>query len=218
MRRAYTVVPLLLLLALAGVGASAPGSDAAAAGVLEGVQRWLDGTRDLQGKFEQRVVSGALGSGLAESGNLWIERPGRMRWDYLDPERKVALVRDDKTWFYLEDDEQLIRGRLEPGSDLLPALLTGGTRLDALFDASLAEPGDASTVRLELVPRGGSEHFVRVVLTVPREDFSIREAEVLDAAGNEIHYRFVDLRRNSGLAPETFVFEPPPGTLVSGQH
>jgi len=213
--------PTTILLSLAMLASPVAAEASGAADVLRGLQAWLDGSRDLQGRFEQIVVSGALGSGLEERGELWIERPGRMRWDYREPEAKVALIRDDLTWFYLAEDEQLIRGRLEPGSDLLPLLLAGEARLDQLFEASLNPPDDGadrSGYRLRLVPRESSEQFVHIELTLGREDFSIREVEVLDAAGNEIRYRFLDLRRNEGLQPGLFVFEPPPGTLISGQH
>jgi outer membrane lipoprotein carrier protein len=189
--------------------------------VTERVQLWLDGTRDLQAGFEQTLVSGALGAGLRESGELYVERPGRMRLDYLDPERKVAVVRDDKTWFYLEEDEQLLRGRLHETGDLLPRLLAGDGRLDRLFEATLMDgPAAAAeaTYRLKLVPRRASQSVEYVILTLLAEDFSIRKAEVLDAAGNEMHYRFVDLKRNRGLRPGLFRFEPPPGTLITGEH
>lgn len=216
--RLLTILPTVAVACATATAATSRDDPARAGEVLGQVQAWLDATHDLQGGFEQRVVSGALGSGMAESGKLWIERPGRMRWDYLAPERKVALVRDELTWFYLEEDEQLIRGRLEPGTDLLPQLLAGSKRLDELFDASLEPSETEGSLRLRLVPRSGSDDFERVTLTVGAGDHAIRGAEVLDAAGNEIHYRFIDLRRNAGLPADTFRFEAPPGTFVSGQH
>jgi outer membrane lipoprotein carrier protein len=189
--------------------------------LLERVQLWLDGTRDLRGRFEQTLVSGALGSGLRETGEVYIERPGRVRFDYLDPERKVALVREEKTWFYMEEDEQLLRGRIDESGDLLPRLLAGSARLDDLFETALGEVTELEggmAYRLELVPRGEAESFEQVVLTLSADDFSIREAEVLDAAGNQMLYRFLDLRRNEGLEPGLFWFEPPPGTVITGEH
>ena len=44
--------------------------------------------------------------------------------------------------------------------------------------------------------------------------FEIETAEVLDAAGNVIRYRFLGLRRNRGVSPAAFHFEPPPGTEI----
>jgi len=192
-----------------------------AADLVAGLQRWLDGTRNLQGRFEQSLVSGALGSDLEEAGELYIARPGRMRWDYLDPERKVAIVDGDRTWLYLEEDEQMILGRLEGQGDLLPRLLAGEGRIADEFEASvLAGPRrtGGGAYQLQLVPRGGDQAFESVVLVLRPPRFAIEAVEVLDPAGNRVFYRFLDLRRNRGVPEELFRFAPPQGTLLMGTH
>lgn len=189
--------------------------------LLAGIQAWLDGTRTLQGGFEQQLVSGALGSGMEESGRLYIGRPGRMRWDYIDPERKVALVDGELTWLWVEEEGQMMLGRLGEQGELLPRLLAGEGRLADSFDVSVASypsrPAKGEYL-VELVPKGGDEAFEHVVLQVRPPDFAIEAAEVLDAAGNRILYRFHDLRRNRPITDEQFRFEPPEGTLILGEH
>lgn len=210
----------LALLAATAPGGAEPG-ELGAEELVAGLQDWLDGTRDLQGRFEQRLVSGALGSDLAESGELYIERPGRMRWDYLDPERKVAIVDGDRTWLFLEEDEQLILGRLEEQGELLPRLLAGAGRIAEEFDASvLAGPRreGGGLYQVQLVPRGGDEAFEHVVLALRPPRFAIEVVELLDAAGNRVFYRFFDLRRNRGLPEGLFGFAAPEGTSVMGEH
>lgn len=213
----------MLLALLAPLSVQRADDDAAAAGAgaaLAGVQSWLDGTRDLEGRFRQTLASGALGGGLEESGKLFIARPGRMRWEYLVPERKIALLDGGRTWLYLEDEEQLTLGYLEPEGELLPALFAGGRRLADVFVADL--PPDREAKRgerlLRLRPLESEDGLEEVVLTLARRDFEIRAAEVLDAAGNRMEYRFSDFRRNVGLADPLFRFTPPPGTLVVGEH
>ena len=207
-------VAVAFVLWAAAVPAASPELDAAA--VTERLQEWLDGTRDIEGRFEQTLVSGALGSGLEESGRIYLWRPGKMRWDYLEPERKIAWVDGETTRLYLEEDQQLWEGRLEDGA-LLTALLTGTRPLATLFESALlATPGRGGrgAYRLQLVPAGDVDEFRQVVLTLRPPGFSIEEAEVLDAAGNQMHYRFSKLRRNRGLSRALFHFEPPPGTEV----
>jgi outer membrane lipoprotein carrier protein len=152
---------------------------------------------------------------------MYVERPGRMRWDYLEPERKIAVVNDGRTTLYLVEDEQLIRGRLDGESDLLPTLLAGDARLAERFDAMLLatpEMGGEGAFRLRLAPPGADEAFEQVVLTVRPPRFEIESVEVLDAVGNRILYRFTDLRRNAGLPSGLFAVEPPPGVEISGSH
>ena len=83
--------------------------------VVAGRQRWLDGTHDLQGEFEQILRSGALGAGIRESGRLWVERPGKMRWDYLDPENKIAILDGSRTLLWITED--VFEGLLVDGKD-----------------------------------------------------------------------------------------------------
>lgn len=185
--------------------------------LLERVQQWLDGTRDLEARFTQTLLSGALGSGLEESGRLYVLRPGKMRWDYLEPERKVALVEGQKTRLYVEEDRQLFEGRLDEQGGLLPALLTGEDRLAALFRATLAPSIPAApegVYRLKLVPTSEAQSFEEAVLTVRAPQFAIEVAEVLDRAGNRMLYRFSGTKRNRGLPTKGFRFEPPPGTEI----
>ena len=183
------------------------------------LQEWLDGTRDLEGEFRQTLHSGALGSGISESGKLYIARPGKMRWDYTDPERKVALLDGERTTLWIEEDEQIILGRLGADSDLLPRLLVGDGRIDELFEVSAAPRGeDGGLYPLRLVPRRASDTLEEVVLWVRPPAFSIEAAEVLDATGNRIEYRFSGLRRNRGIPEQRFRFDPPAGAEVLGEH
>jgi outer membrane lipoprotein carrier protein len=186
------------------------------AAVVGRLQDWLDGTRELEGRFEQTLASGALGTGLEESGRIYLRRPGKMRWDYLEPERKVALVEGQATRLYLEEDRQLWEGRLED-SGLLAALLAGSEPVSAVFETRLlAGPRESEdgTYRLQLVPRSEAESFREVTLTLREPEFAIRLAEVQDGAGNRMLYRFSGLRRNQGLPEGVFHFEAPPGTEV----
>lgn len=186
--------------------------------VLERLQAWLSGTRDLVCRFEQTLVSGALGAGDVESGRLQLLRPGHMRWDYLEPERKTAILEGHMTLVYLPEDRQLLRGRLSrEGGGALHALFAGEGRLADLFEATLvATPdlGGQGSYRIRLVPKNLEEAFEEVILTLRPASFAIEEAEVLDSAGNHVRYRFTGIRRNRGLSPGVFELVPPPGTEI----
>lgn len=187
------------------------------AAVLAGLQAWLDGTSTLDMRFRQSLVSGSLGTTASESGRMYLERPGKLRWDYLDPEKKIALLLGDRTALYLEEDRILSRGRLTGDQGLFPRLLAGGERVDALFAATLiATPSDGGRgfYRLRLVPKSEHGSLTEVTLTLRPPAFSIEGAEWLDETGNRTSYSFSNVRRNRGLPEGLFAFEPPPGTEV----
>ena len=185
--------------------------------VVAGLQAWLDGTQTLDMRFEQSLVSSALGTTATESGRLYLERPGKLRWDYLDPEKKIALLLGDRTALYLEDERLMSRGRLSSEQGLFPRLLAGHDRIGEFFSASLvATPsmGGRGSYRLRLVPKGDPAAMGAVTLTLRPPAFLIEGAELLDETGNRTMYRFSNVRRNRTLPEGLFAFEPPPGTEV----
>jgi len=197
--------------------ASVQAADGEALAALTRIQDWLSQTDTLNGEFTQELVSGALGGGIEERGRFWIERPGRMRWDYVDPEAKVAIVIGEETTLYLEEEAQLFLGRLDEEGKLLPALLAGDRSLTEMFVPTLVKSDRADergTLRLRLQARGGSEAFEQVVITARMPDHAIEAAELLDAAGNRVFYRFSEVERNSPVPEGLFRFEAPPGTDV----
>lgn len=182
-------------------------------GSIARLERWLAETRDLQASFEQRLVSGALGADLVERGELIIQRPGRMRWDYRDPEIKTVLIEGRRLEMYIAEDAQLVRADLPEDGDLLTLLLVGDRPLRDLFDV-VSLPAESGAPRLRLRPRRANETVEEVVVDLHPRSAAIRSAHVRDAAGNEMEYRFRDLRRNRGIPASKFEFEPPSGTRI----
>lgn len=205
MLKASSLAPVILLWL-----AAAPAGAGQAEELLAGFQRWLDGTRDLSGQFEQELLSGAMGTGIEESGRLFVRRPGQLRFDYRRPETKVAVVNGTETLLWIEADAYAERGTLDSQNDLLVALLTGDRPLGDLFVPGIdVEPVRRGRVRLRLLPILEAEEFTELILTVPANGAGLDAVEVLDAAGNRMLYRFVRLRRNTGVPAELFDFTPP---------
>ncbi len=188
-----------------------PGARADAQGAF---RSWLEGSTTLEGRFEQTLLSSALGKGPSETGHLYLARPGRVRWEYESPEPKSALVLDGRTLVHLPSDRQLLRGRLEEDS-VLPRLLAGGSRFEESFSVEDLGPGGRKgTHTLALVPKGSAGGLVKAAVTVRDRTGELEEAEIVDAAGNRMLYRFSAWRRNRPLPEGIFSLEPPAGTEV----
>lgn len=214
-RRGTVAVLTITILCAATTGAGAVPDSAE---LLSRLQAWLDGTRDLECRFEQTLLSGAFGAGVREVGRLYVKRPGKMRWEYTRPDPKVAVLNDDTAALYLPEDRQLIRGDDAWSASPLLVLLSGEGRVADVFDVEPASNGPESGKpgRLRLVPRQEGQGFVEVIVTLAEPDFSIAEAEVLDEAGNRMHYLFRSVRRNRGVSDDRFVLDPPAGTEILG--
>ena len=91
---------------LARAGAAAPPKAAALTADqkadVERVQAYLNSIRTLASRFEQ-----VSGEGNSATGQLWLARPGRMRFEY-DPPVPLLLVANGKDIFYYDKELQQV--------------------------------------------------------------------------------------------------------------
>jgi outer membrane lipoprotein carrier protein len=160
------------------------------------------------------------GAGMtrAESGRLWLKRPGKMRWEYQQPREKLFLSDGKTAWFYVPGERQARKAAVTRLDDLRSPLrfLLGKTRLEKEFEGlSLAPdiaPSKPGNYVLRGVPRTKSmaERVSMVLLEVtPLGQIERIVAEEVDGATTE--FRFSAWRENLELADARFRFTPPPG-------
>jgi len=200
------------ILALALGAAPAPAANAAAEALARRIEERQRNIQDLQGRFTQTYRSGVLGRDVVERGTVSIKRPGRMRWEYRDPEAKT-FVSDGKTfYFYVPADKQVIVRDQADSRGVTAMLLSGRVEILNQFDVGLeASPGAGA--RLRLSPRKPDGEVDRIYLDVDATD-RIRTIEILDPQGNRSRFDFQDLRENVGLPDRLFHFEVPRGVEV----
>ncbi len=204
------LVRALLAALLAATPAAA---DDAGLELARRVDRRQATVRDLTARFEQRYRSGTLGRELVERGTLAIRRPGRMRWEYREPERKT-FVSDGRTfYFYVPADRQVIVRQTSGERGLTARLLSGEGGLVSQFEVGLEASPGPGLQRLRLVPREPDPDVERVYLDVDARA-RIVGLELFDAQGNRSRFRFEDLEENVGLGEGQFRFEVPAGVEV----
>jgi outer membrane lipoprotein carrier protein len=208
--------PLTILLALLATAASSAAPDPYA-GVARGLIQRLEAhharTTDLVARFTQSYRSGMLGREVVERGVVSVKRPGRMRWEYKDPEAKL-FVSDGKTfYFYVPADRQVVVSAQDEERSLAARLLSGRGGLLDEFEASLDEPLEAGVFRLRLVPRRPQADVERAILDVEPSG-RIRSILLEDVQGNRTRFLFESVRENTGLRDGLFRFDVPAGVEV----
>jgi outer membrane lipoprotein carrier protein len=170
-------------------------------------------TADLVARFTESYRSGMLSREVVERGIVSIKRPGRMRWEYKDPEEKL-FISDGKTfYFYVPADRQVIVSEQGAERSLAARLLSGRGGLLGEFDASLEEPLEEGVLRVKLVPRREQPDVVRAFVDVEPSG-RLREVQLEDVQGNRTRFRFEGVRENTGLRDSLFRFDVPPGVEV----
>jgi outer membrane lipoprotein carrier protein len=204
-----------LLVGLLSAGPAAEtGNDAALArSLLRRVEERQARTSDLVARFVQGYRSGMLGREIVERGVVSIKRPGRMRWEYKDPEPKLFVSDGRSFWFYVPADKQVIVREQDDQRSLAGRLLSGKGGLLDEFDAALAEPLEEGVLRLQLTPRQSETELKRAFVDVEPSG-RIRSILIEDLQGNRTRFRFENVRENAGLPDKLFHFELPPGVEV----
>ncbi|HXK12368.1 MAG TPA: outer membrane lipoprotein chaperone LolA [Vicinamibacteria bacterium] len=202
-----------ILLTLLASAAPADTDAELARRLVRSVEERYARTADLVGRFVQSYRSGMLGREVTERGVVWIKRPGRMRWEYKDPEAKL-FVSDGRTfYFYVPADRQVTVSEQDGGRSLAARLLSGKGGLLDDFSASLDEPLEEGALRVKLVPRREDADVDRAFLDVEPSG-RIRAILLEDAQGNRTRFRFEGLRENTGVPDRLFRFEVPAGVEV----
>ena len=202
----------ILLTLLAAAPAADPDADIAR-NLVRRVEERQARTADLVGRFTQSYRSGMLGREVVERGIVMVKRPGRMRWEYKDPEAKLFISDGRTFYFYVPADRQVIVSEQDTERSLAARLLSGKGGLLEEFDVSLDEPVDEGVLRVKLVPRREQPDVERAFLDVEPSG-RIRSILLDDVQGNRTRFRFEGLRENTGLADRLFRFEVPAGVEV----
>jgi outer membrane lipoprotein-sorting protein len=87
----------------------------------------------LKAAFLERYSQGARQMRI-ESGTAYFRRPGRMRWEYEEPEKKLFIADGKTVWFFVPADRTVTRAPMKESSDWRTplALLTGKANLNRL--------------------------------------------------------------------------------------
>jgi len=187
------------------------------ASVAERVQSVYNQAEALRCDFIQLYRSGTTGKITEARGELLLKKPGKMRWDYKSPERKL-YVSDGKTvYWYLPADRQVTRMSLEEADQQQTQILflTGRGELLRDFEVSAEtffEEIYEGSYLLRLVPKR-EEEFDYIVLEVNPSDFFVERMIVVDAFGNSTDYRFANIRP-AEIPDRDFEFTVPRGVEV----
>jgi outer membrane lipoprotein carrier protein len=184
------------------------------------IQKFYESTKDLHAKFEQELDSG-LGRKRTASGDLWLKKPGKMRWEYAKPEKKLMIADGQVLWVYEPEDQQAFKQSLQASS--LPSSVTflwGEGKLSDEFQVSqengeaTAGLGGAGEVVLKLVPRKPTAQYRYLLFVVDEKSAMVKESLLYDQQGGTNHMKFRDVEINKGAADEKFKFTPPSGTRI----
>ncbi len=213
-RAAMAALFLFLAAASATAGPEDPGE-----ALLRRVARVYAASRTFSAKFRQEVPLQNLGIVRKASGQVYIQRPLKMRWDYRGKDAQIFLADGEFLYFRPADSPQVFRRKIDEtalGGKVPLLLLFGKGEITELFrvEESVARKGKDETA-LRLVPRGnGAPEVRRIDLVVGNGDLLVREIHIYDRMGGDNHLYLEETTLGPSLSPRLFLFRKPPGVEV----
>src|ERR1700722_4108218 len=206
----------LIFMAAFSVAVPASAAQPAASPAAE-VEKNLSGLSSWTADFEQTIDDGHGNVLRSAAGRLYLQRPGRFRWDYSEPSEQLILADGKQIWFYDKDLAQANVRDMDTSLASTPAsLLSGSSSISTQFTVA-ALPGSVGLQWFQLIPKHADTDFqlVRIGFTKNGELASMFLADKL----NQItQLTFSNSKRNEKFAPDLFSFVPPPGVDVIGRQ
>lgn len=191
--------------------------------VVRQLQARYEKTKDLQADFTQKTMIEGFERPITSSGKVYIKKPGRLRWNYLDPSVEDIYVNRDDIKVYVPEHKQVLVGKLtQMASSKAPLeLLQGAATLEESFDIE-PTPGKGRGVGgirlLTLLPKSregeAGRSLQRIVVEVFPKTYFIRTISLYEVSGNVASFEFSSLQYNIGLANALFDLKLPADVVV----
>src|SRR5215470_6428712 len=148
---------------------AAPAAPLNANAVVDQVQKFYANIKQVTSQFRQSVTNDTFGSTKTSDGTVWIMKPGKMRWDYLEKKKdkvevKKSFISNGANLYVVEHDNmQVVKKNLQ--QDLMPvavSFLYGKGNLKDEFNAEIdttGKYGAKDDIVLRLTPKKPSAQY-----------------------------------------------------------
>lgn len=173
----------------------------------------LGGLHTMRAHFMQNIHD-SRGRVLDQSeGDMALQRPGKFRWEILQPQSQLVIANNNIVWIYDKDLEQATKQKQQNGNGLSPALLLSAPNEKLLQNFVITHPSENQFL---LKPKKGADAlFSSLTLVFKGQELSSMRME--DKLGQLTQIKFYDIKLNQTLPSPLFVFTPPRGVDVIDQ-
>jgi outer membrane lipoprotein carrier protein len=179
------------------------------------VEKYLNGLATWSADFKQTIDDGHGNVVRSAAGKLYLQKPGKFRWDYAEPSEQLILADGKQIWFYDKDLQQANVRNMDASLANTPAvLLSGGGSLSSQFDVTALPPSDGLEW-YQLIPKHSDTDFQLVRIGFRNGDLA--SMFLADKLNQVTQLTFSNPKRNAKLAGDLFSFVPPPGVDVIGR-
>jgi len=184
-------------------------------GLVEGVEASYLKTSSITADFFQTSFFAGLDKKEASKGTVQFARPGKMNWDYQEPDPQRFVSDGSTIYFYQPKLNQVTLTSFKEAfsSELPVTFLLGLGSLSKSFNA-LGICKSAEGTLIKLAPKAEDASLSSFTLLVDKTSFSPLGAKIVDLGGNETSILLVAPKFNSSIPAVAFDFKIPLGVDV----
>jgi len=202
----------LLLAALA-----VPPAAQDAAAVLKSLESAGRGLKTMRASFVETKVLVLLDEKQETKGDVLLQVPGRLRWNYTSPQPSAMVIKDGRFSRYIPKSKQVFRGQARGEADLLVGFGPGAAGLGKKYEVALlgeeAVGGKPAWV-LDLKPRpeqASSGLFSGIRLWVDKSRSIPVQTRLTEPTGDHTTIRFTGVVLNGPVSGSAFDLKLPSG-------
>ena len=178
---------------------------------------------DFKAEFQQVTRFEGFETVVSSKGRLYFKKPGRLRWEYLEPNQNQVVVNQDRIWIFTPELKQVIVIPFSEFSDSqIPLhLLIEFAHLDRDFDITWTgfhESGEKSDsmdrIKLTLRPKKKEAGFDKIEIELDSGRYFITRIDLFESNSNLSSFTFSGIKTNTGLNDKLFAFTVPKGIEV----
>jgi outer membrane lipoprotein carrier protein len=201
-----TALCLVIFLGLNGISSATAAAD---------VEKYLAGLATWSADFTQTIDDSSGNVLRSAAGKLYLQRPGKFRWNYTEPSEQLVLADGKQIWFYDKDLAQANVRDMDSTLASTPAsLLSGGGSVSSQFDIK-ALPSSGGLEWFQLIPKHSDTDFQLVRIGFDKGELA--SMFLADKLGQVTQLTFTHPSRNAKFPADFFSFTPPPGVDVIGR-
>lgn len=162
--------------------------------------------------FEQQILDGSGQRLQQASGQMWLSRPGKFRWEVAAPYPQEVVSDGEDVFLYDPDLEQVTVQALDARVTHTPALLLSGSAADLAENYTVSHQQQGDTETFTLTPRSADTLFEELKMTF--YDGRFGALQMNDSTGQRTAIEFSNIEVNTTVDESHFVFEIPDGVDV----
>lgn len=186
------------------------------AGGREKLDEFFTQVNTMQSAFTQQVIDDKGELRQSSSGNVFLSRPGKFRWEYAAPDKHEIVADGKNVWVYdVELDQVTVKPMNKALSAAPVAMLLQKQPVDKQFSVQAMDADNSTLEWFRLTPKKQDSDFTTMDLGVGNN--GVEEMILGDKFGQQTYIKFQGVRTNVNIDNSRFSFTPPKGVDVVGK-